>query len=46
MIVQSRPGMTIVGEAGSRDDALALAASQHPEIILLDLDLGRDSGLS
>jgi len=46
MIVESRPGMTIVGEAGNRDDALALAASEHPEIILLDLDLGGDSGMT
>ena len=46
MIIQSRPGMTIVGEAGSCDEALALAASKHPEIILLDLDLGGDSGLA
>lgn len=46
MLVQSRPGMTIVGEAGNRDDALALAASEHPEIIVLDLDLGSDSGMT
>ena len=46
MIIQSREGMTIVGEAGNRDDALALAASEHPEIILLDLDLGGDSGMA
>src|SRR6185436_8165917 len=38
--------MEIVGEAGNRDDALALAASEHPDIILLDLDLGGDSGMS
>ena len=36
----------IVGEAGNRDDALSLAASEHPEIILLDLDLGGDSGMA
>ena len=46
MIIQSRPDMTIVGEAGNRDDALALAASEHPDIILLDLDLGDDSGMA
>ena len=46
MIVNSRPGMTIVGEARSRDDALPLAASEHPEIILLDLDLGGDNGMA
>ena len=46
MIIQSRVGMTIVGEAGNRDDALSLAASEHPNIILLDLDLGGDSGMN
>ena len=46
MIIQSRAGMTIVGEAGNRDDALSLAASEHPNIILLDLDLGGDSGMN
>lgn len=46
MIIQSRPHMTIVGEAGSRDSALALAGSEHPEIILLDLDLGDESGMA
>jgi len=46
LIVQSREGMTIVGEAGTRDDALALAASERPDIILLDLDLGGDSGMT
>jgi two-component system, NarL family, nitrate/nitrite response regulator NarL len=46
MIIQSRPGMTIVGEAGNREEALALAASQHPDIVLLDLDLGGDSGMA
>lgn len=45
MIIQSRPGMAIVGEAGSRDEALALAAAEHPDIILLDLDLGGDSSI-
>ena len=46
MIIHSRVGMTIVGEAGNRDDSLSLAASEHPNIILLDLDLGGDSGMN
>ena len=46
MIIQSRTGMTIVGEAGNRDDALSLADSEHPDIILLDLDLGGESGMT
>lgn len=44
MIIQSHPSMTIVGEAGRRDEALALAASHQPDIVLLDLDLGNESG--
>ena len=46
MIIQNRAGMTVVGEAGNRDEALALAASQYPDIFLLDLDLGGDSGIA
>jgi two-component system, NarL family, nitrate/nitrite response regulator NarL len=46
MIIQSRAGMTIVGEAGNRPDALTLAGSESPDIILLDLDLGGDSGMA
>ena len=46
MIIQNRPGMQIVGEAGNPQDALALAASESPDIILLDLDLGGESGMS
>ena len=46
LIIQSRTTMTIVGEAGNRDDALLLASSEHPDIILLDLDLGGDSGMA
>ena len=44
LIIQSRPGMTIAGEAGNSDEALALATSLQPDIILLDLDLGGVSG--
>jgi DNA-binding NarL/FixJ family response regulator len=46
MIIQNRAGMTVVGEAGNRDEALALAASEHPDIFLLDLDLGGDNGIA
>jgi DNA-binding NarL/FixJ family response regulator len=44
LIIQSQPGMTIAGEAGNSDEAVALAASVQPDIILLDLDLGGESG--
>ncbi|HKS40133.1 MAG TPA: response regulator transcription factor [Blastocatellia bacterium] len=44
MIIESQPDMEMVGEAGNRAEALALAASENPDIILLDLDLGDSSG--
>ncbi|HVF89493.1 MAG TPA: response regulator transcription factor [Blastocatellia bacterium] len=45
MLIQSRPGLTMVGEAGNRADALLLAARELPDIILLDLELDGESGL-
>jgi two-component system nitrate/nitrite response regulator NarL len=39
MLIQSQPGFEIVGEAASRGEALSLAGSKQPDIILLDLDL-------
>ncbi|MCZ7572244.1 MAG: response regulator transcription factor [Ardenticatenaceae bacterium] len=45
MLIETRPGLVVVGEAGNRADALAAAARQHPGIILLDLDLGAENGL-
>lgn len=46
MIVQGgNTGMAVVGEAANRDEALALASSEQPDVILLDLNLGDDNGL-
>jgi DNA-binding NarL/FixJ family response regulator len=45
MLIESWPRVVVVGEAGDRADALRLVAEQQPNIILLDLDLGADSGL-
>jgi DNA-binding NarL/FixJ family response regulator len=44
-LIQNREGMTMVGEAGNRSEAVAVAGSERPDIILLDLDLGDESGL-
>ena len=44
LIIQSRPGMAIAGEAGNSAEAIALATSLQPNIVLLDLDLGGESG--
>lgn len=40
MLLESQPGMCVVGEAADRNAALVSAACTQPEIILLDLDLG------
>lgn len=45
MLIESSPGFAVVGEAGSRDEAVAVVTSQQPDIILLDLDLGGQSSL-
>jgi len=45
MLVESQPGLKVVGEATDRASAIQTAAREQPDIILLDLDLGHDSGL-
>ena len=45
MLVETNPKFRVVGEAGDSKNALAAAAQQQPDIILLDLDLGGESGL-
>jgi len=39
LLIQSRPGFKVVGEAGNSKEALLVAARELPDIILLDLDL-------
>ena len=39
------PGIEVVGEAGTGQDALALAASLQPDLVLLDIGLPDMSGL-
>lgn len=45
MLIDSQPEMTVVGTATNRAEALALAASKKPNLILLDIDLGKENGL-
>src|SRR5437867_5442562 len=39
-------GLTVVGEAGSGEDTVALVESTRPDLLLLDLDMPRMSGLN
>lgn len=43
--LERHPHLLVVGEAGNRADALAIAARERPNIILLDLDLAGASSL-
>ena len=45
LLIESRQGLTVVGEAANLAEALAIAARKKPDVILLDLLMGRESGL-
>ena len=45
MLLEHNSQMVVVGEAASRDEALAIATREQPNIILLDLDLAGKSSL-
>jgi DNA-binding NarL/FixJ family response regulator len=40
LLIESRPGLKVIGEAGAREEAIALVVSEQPDIILLVLDPG------
>jgi DNA-binding NarL/FixJ family response regulator len=43
--IQTRQGMEVVGDAGTRAAAIELASREQPDVVVLDLDLGDDNGL-
>ena len=45
LLIERHEGFTVVAEAGTAAEAVAAAGREHPDVILLDLDLGRDNGL-
>jgi len=45
LLIEKQPGMVVVGEASGKAEAIALAARELPEIIVLDLCLGEESGI-
>ena len=46
MLIESRPGLKVTGEAGNRADAISVASREQPDVIVLDLNLGHENGLS
>lgn len=44
-VLESEPGFVVVAEASTGAEALALAASHHPDVAVLDISLPGDSGL-
>jgi two-component system, NarL family, nitrate/nitrite response regulator NarL len=41
----SRQGLSIVGQASSGDEAVALVASLKPDVALVDVELGDEDGI-
>jgi two-component system nitrate/nitrite response regulator NarL len=46
MLIDQDPAMKVIGVAGNRTEALAAAASEQPNIIILDIVLGDEDGLT
>lgn len=44
-LIDRQPKLEVAGEAATPAEALAIAAREQPDIILLDLDMAGDSGL-
>ncbi|GAA2250235.1 response regulator transcription factor [Herbiconiux moechotypicola] len=44
-LLETLPQVVVVGDAASLEEALALAEATHPDVVLMDLDLGEDSGI-
>src|SRR5262249_1969252 len=44
-LIQTQDSLKVVGEASNRKEALEIAEREKPDIILLDIELGSESGL-
>jgi two-component system invasion response regulator UvrY len=45
LVVTLMPGFEVVGEAASGEEAVALADEVHPELVLMDINLGAMNGI-
>jgi two-component system nitrate/nitrite response regulator NarL len=46
LLIERNPHMTVVGEATIGAEAIEIAARERPDIVLLDLNMGGESGLN
>ena len=44
-VLESEPGFTVVAEASTGGEALELASSLHPDVVVLDISMPGESGL-
>ena len=44
-LIEKQPDLRVCGEAATGQEAMALVEREQPEIVILDLDLGGESGL-
>lgn len=44
-LVERTPDMRVCGQAGTRDEAVRLAEGQHPDVVLMDVRLGAETGI-
>lgn len=44
-LIQQQPGLVVCGEAGTQDDAMATIETSSPDLVIVDISLGRGSGL-
>ena len=45
MLIENEPDMKVVGQASNRAEALSAAKAENPNLILLDIDLGKEDAL-
>ena len=45
LLLGSVEGIEVVGEAATTEDAVALAATSRPDVVVLDIDMPSDGGI-
>jgi len=45
LLVDTTPGMTVVGEAGNGDEAVAVARETQPDVVLMDVRMPQTDGI-